>query len=170
MPLNCFYPCIQFRQSFSRHMELIIVHSVKPPPSGVQTRTLLLLWNELHNFLFVGCTFLLNLLSFYLSTIKADPTSHHLSNHFHFKALQKFLTGIVFWLSCQQLACDTSTWLNILAFAVGTSNSSTLLVMCLYPCTIQTYCSRGSTSQPTPIKPQHHINPSTKQICVVKLF
>jgi len=164
MPLNCFYPRIQFRQSFSRHMELIIVHSVKPP----QTRSLLLLWNELHNFLVVGSTFLLNLLSFYLSTKKADPTSHHLSNHaeihhFHFKALQKFLT-------CQQLACDTSTWLNILAFAVGMSNSSTLLVLCLYPCTIQTYCSRGGTSQPTPIKPQHHINPSTKQICIVKLF
>jgi len=134
MPLNCFYPRIQFRQSFSRHMELIIVHSVKPPPSGVQTRSLLLLWNELHNFLVVGSTFLLNLLSFYPSTIKADPTSHHLSNHaeihhFHFKALQKFLTGIVFWLSCHQLACDTSTWLNILAFAVRISNSFVSILM-----------------------------------------
>lgn len=106
---------------------------------------------------------------------KGGPTSCHLSNlaeiyHFHFKALQRFLTGIVSWPSCQQLACDTSTWLNILAFAVGISGCSTILVLCLYPFTIQTYCSRGITSHSIPIKPQHLINPSTKQICIVKLL
>ena len=52
-------------------MELIIVHSVELPPSGFQTRSLLFqLWYELCNFLVVKNTFPLNLLSFYLSTIK----------------------------------------------------------------------------------------------------
>lgn len=154
-------------------MELIIVHSMKPPPSGFQTRSLLFqLWYELCNFLVVENTFPLNLPSFYLRSIKVDP---HLiicptKQKFITFILKKFLTGILFWLLCQQLACDTSTWLNSLAFAVGISSSSTILVLCLYPCIIQTYCSRGITSHPTPIKPQLSINPCTKQICFVKLF
>jgi hypothetical protein len=90
MPLKCFYPFIQFLQSFSRIVELIIVHSLKHLPSGFQTTSLLLqLWLELCKFWLSKIMFSLNPLLFYLSTIEVG------SHLVICPTLQKFINFIL---------------------------------------------------------------------------
>ena len=124
----------EFRQTWNW---LLFIHWNSHHQVSKQGSLLFQLWHELRNFLVVENCFSFKSAVIFSEYNKGGPTSHHLSNHaeihhFYFKALQKFLTGIVFWHSCQQLACDTFTWLNILACTVGLSSCSIILVLCLY--------------------------------------